>query len=88
LAPLDINRAACPPGRLKSMANGSANRVATFTQRIEEACSHHNALISASKEDFGSFTAALDGRHPQMPLVNFEDDNNDAADIAFIPPLP
>jgi hypothetical protein len=66
-APSDINRVACSPGRLKSMANGSADPVATFTQRIKEACSHHDALIGASVEDFGSFAAALDGCHPQMP---------------------
>ena len=87
-APSDINRVACPPGRLKSMANGLADPVATFTQQIKEACSHHNALIGASMEDFGSFAAALDCRHPQMPSVDFEDDNNNSVDIAFIPPTP
>ena len=87
-APLDINRVACLPGHLKSMANGLADPVAAFTQWIKEACSHHNALIGASVEDFGSFTAALDSHHPQMPSVDFEDDDDVAADIAFIPPTP
>jgi hypothetical protein len=86
--PSDTNRVACPPGCLKSMANGSADPVATFTQWIEEACSHHNTLIGVSVEVLGSFAAALDGRHPQMPSVDFEDDDDDAADIAFIPPPP
>jgi hypothetical protein len=85
LAPLDINRVACPLDCLKSMANGLADPVAAFTQQIKEACSNHSALIGVSVEDFGSFAAALDYCKPQMPLVNFEDDNINAADIAFIP---
>ncbi len=85
-APSDITRVACPPGRLTSTANGSPNPVAAFTQRIEEACSHHDALISASVADFGSFATALDGPHPQMPSVDNEDDNDNAADIAIPPP--
>ncbi len=69
MAPSDINRVACPPGRLKSMGNGSADPVATFTQQIKEACSHQDALIGASVEDFGSFAAAFGGHHlPHPPL--------------------
>ena len=88
LAPSDINRVACPPGLLKSMANGLADPVAALTQCIKEACSHHDALIGASLADFGSFANALDGCHPQTPSVDNEDDYVDAADIAFVPPSP
>jgi hypothetical protein len=73
---------------ISSTANGLADPVAAFTQRIEEICSHHDALIGASMADFGSFANALDGCHPQMPLVDNEDDYVDAADIAFVPPSP
>ncbi len=86
MAPSDINRVACPPGRLKSTANGSTNPVVAFTQWIKEACSHHNALIGASVEDFGSFAAALDGCHPQMLSIDFEDDDDDSAPSSH-PPL-
>jgi hypothetical protein len=85
-APSDITRVACPPGRLMSTANGSTDPVAAFTQQIEEACSHHDALISASVADFGSFMAALNGPHPQTPSFDNKDDDDDAADIAFVPP--
>jgi hypothetical protein len=70
------------------MANGLANPVATFTQRIEEACSHHDALIGASVEDFGFSRPHLMVAIRRCLRVDFEDDDDDALDIAFIPPSP
>jgi hypothetical protein len=49
-------------------------------------CSHHDAIIGASVEDFGSLAATLDGRHLPIPSVNGDDNDDHAADITFVPP--